>query len=156
MRGAGVTAIHGRALGVTLTALLSSLLSGCGGDDCVGGQFRCDDNVAMNCEFEDGANGPSHTWSTKACGVGACKVDDHGAFCAVGDSVDANCATSTTPEFICVEATLTGCRTGYATSTYDCATGASTGSSDILYAVRNPEGPLCISSTDGAFCAAKP
>ena len=142
----GVLLLHLRRLGVVLAALLSTSACGAPGNDCLVPQARCDGNVASNCTYREDVATSYQTWRTTSCGTGTCQVDDQGAFCALQSAPDPSCDAANTP--FCAGAVLTGCRAGYATSTYDCGSGASTApNADSVGAPFDGNDPFCVDAS---------
>jgi len=105
-----------------LAAMLVSLLSACErADECVGGEFRCDGDVAMNCANIAGRNNDYNIWYSTSCGAGRCKLDSatNGAFCARDAVPEARCDEQRWG--FCAGTSLTSCRAGYVVATKDCA-----------------------------------
>ena len=104
-------------------AVLAGLLGGCDPDNqCVGGQFRCDGDVAMNCANLAGRHKDYDVWYATECGAGKCKLDttSNAAFCARDAAPDPRCDEQR--RAFCDGTTLTSCRKGYVVATKDCAT----------------------------------
>jgi hypothetical protein len=111
------------ALGAVLAAMLASLLGACHADtECVGGQFRCDGDVALNCANFAGRNHEHDVWFSSQCGPGKCKLDTalNAAFCARDATPDPRCDENRWG--FCDGTVLTSCREGYVVATKDCAT----------------------------------
>lgn len=137
----GVRQIHTRTLLTLSAALLLVVLGGCtvAPNECDATQpGYCDGDVAVNCGVTQDPDG--HAWTRETCGAGTCKTDKDGAFCATASAPDPRC-DGLYPR-VCDGTTLVVCRSSYATSTYDCATHASTGA------------PVVNASTDQTFCVA--
>jgi hypothetical protein len=139
-----VPGFHAGMLCVVLLTLLSNLLDGCGPVvGCQPGQGRCEGLVAENCQATETGNGTSYTWSHDDCSGGATCVIVHEsnadlALCALDDSPNVLCGNDYQT---CNGSTITNCEEGYATWTYDCATGASAGK--IAADLRGTSGPAC-------------
>jgi hypothetical protein len=149
---------------VALVALAVGLLSGCvHGSDCQANEFQCDGDLAENCVAEEDGNGQYYTWRETQCGAGKCKLEQYDAFCALSTDPDPHCDATTTS--YCTGTALTECHAGYAASTYDCTSGASTGTPSQT---GNPDQKYCVSgggeavagtsvpATQTAFCATEP
>ena len=142
----GVLRLHVRGLGVVLAAHFSTSACGAPGNDCRVPEARCDGNTASNCTYREDVATSYQTWKTTSCGTGTCQIDNQGAFCALQSAPDPSCDAADTP--FCAGAVLTGCRSGYASSTYDCGSGASMApNSYIVSPPFDPNTPFCVDAS---------
>lgn len=157
----GVPPFHTLRWGVVLAALAASQLGGCqSGSDCHIPEARCDDNVALNCKIAVDVKGKSTIFQEDDCHAGTCQIDDQGAFCAAGHGPDPACNGGNDP--VCEGSVVTGCRNGYASSSYDCALNPRAGVGNSFTPLVN-KGQFCVTSnepdalsgsnTRRAFCA---
>jgi len=157
----GVPRFHTPRWSAALAALAASLLGGCqSGSDCHIPEARCDDNVALNCKIAVDVKGKSTIFQEDDCHAGTCQIDDQGAFCAAGHGPDPACNGGSDP--VCEGSVVTGCRNGYASSSYDCALNPRAGVGNSFTPLVN-KGQFCVTSnepdalsgrnTRRAFCA---
>jgi hypothetical protein len=135
---------HARALSVALAALVAGV--GCNfrhADDCQSSDSRCTGDMLAECVLMEDGNGSYWTWSATSCGAGSCETDDQGAFCALDAAPDPSCSADGKP--VCIDTTVTQCRSGYRYSTLDCSSGVSAGppSPDFL---GGPASQFCVTS----------
>jgi len=118
-----MTGMPGRWLCVVLAALTITLLGACERDDqCRGGNFRCDGDVAMNCVNYAAKHDEYFVWHSTPCGAGKCQLDGatSGAFCALEAAPEPRCDRQRWG--FCDGTTLVSCRAGYVVASRDCAT----------------------------------
>jgi hypothetical protein len=143
-----------------LTVLVATAfaLPACSGNECDVGEHRCDGDSALNCVAPEEE---PRVLRSQQCGAGECKTDQSSAFCTVSTTLEPNCVAGVLA--VCDGTMLVECQSGYALSTYDCASGAfvsspsseaQNGSAWLLDIYSSPESATCIGTSFRAFCAA--
>jgi len=158
----GVPRLHTHIWRLVLASLAAPQLTGCeSAEDCQVHEARCEGHVALNCETAVDVKGKSRVFRETDCGTGTCQIDDQGAFCAVDPTPSPACNGAS--ESVCNGSTVTNCRSGYASSTYDCTTKARAGVAFGSPTIPASAGTFCVTSTQlsstiglksqRAFCA---
>ena len=141
-----------------LMAILSVGVARCRGDQCTGGQTRCNGNVTEYCG-EAGSDDPTLVWNGYDCGARFCQPimdPDISAYplCTLTKQPDPRCASADQLEF-CDGDVVVGCRNGYVLFTANCTTGATVGREYIAnWFVK--AGTYCSSSGTWAQCTPEP
>lgn len=148
-----MTQMPALAMRTLLAAVLVALISACAREDeCTGGEFRCDGDVAMNCANFAGRKHDYNVWSAAPCGAGKCKLDTgtNAAFCALETTPEPQCDEQRSG--FCDGTTLSSCRAGYVVASKDCASSEQ----DPQVCVSPGHAPIGGKSAPNAMCASTP